>query len=161
MIKNKNVYRVSLATQKDVTRLKGHLRKSDREEVTAALGLDPDIGLQKAFELSVLSWAAFWNGAPFLLFGASSFSTLSRTGVPWLIGTDVIDNNLSASLAVMRQTPKYLDILKSTFSFLENYVDARHTQAIRWVKAFGFTVEPPEIYGVGKLPFHRFWMKGY
>ena len=39
-----------------------------------------------------------------------------------------------------------------------NYVDARHTDAIRWLKWLGFTLHPATPYGPFDLPFHKFTM---
>jgi len=45
------------------------------------------------------------------------------------------------------------------YSHLENWVDARNTKAINWLRWLGFTVHDPVPFGVAGLPFHRFDMR--
>ncbi len=43
-----------------------------------------------------------------------------------------------------------------TYRVLRNHVDARNSQAIRWLGWLGFTLKPAVPYGVARLPFHPF-----
>ena len=47
---------------------------------------------------------------------------------------------------------------REQFPFMFNYVDARHTDAIRWLKWLGFEFDEAAPYGPFDLPFYRFTM---
>ena len=42
------------------------------------------------------------------------------------------------------------------YRLLQNHVDARNTEAVRWLGWLGFEMDPALPFGPDQLPFHRF-----
>ena len=82
---------------------------------------------------------------------------LSGKGSPWLLGTNEIGRY---ALTFLRANKKYVRRMLEFYPHLENYVDARNTTSIQWLKWLGFEFDLlPVPYGVWKMPFFRFEMK--
>lgn len=135
------------------------LRAHDLDEVRAAFG-DIDLrsllveGVAASFEPGVLR-------APdhrlCCLFGATPHgSTLSDIGLLWALSTDEMARHPLASTATTKRYIEY--VRRHRFPRLMNWVDARNTPSIRWLRRLGFTIDPPEAYGIEQRPFHRFHM---
>ena len=129
------------------------MRQADADEIWAAAHLKP----QRALEWSMLASREPMTGAadgrPVCMFGISTTTPFDRIGHPWLLSTDEIENHAYVLLTGSR---RYLTIERERYAGLENYVDARNTKALRWVRWLGFAIDPPASYGVDGLPFHRF-----
>lgn len=150
-------YRIVEATQEYVDALKGRLRPGDLAEIAAASGREPDIVLQRAWDISELRWAGLAGGQVVTLFGAARLTTLSTVGIPWMLGAKELAGE---GLSVGRESRHYLRVMRSQFSRLENMIDARQKRSVRWLRWMGFTVESALPWGVSGLPFHRFWIGG-
>jgi hypothetical protein len=144
------------STLEDAEYLGARLRQSDIDEVTASTGKDPGIAIKEAFLRSCMCWTAFKNGKPAAIWGAASSSALSSFGSPWMLGSDELNRS---AIEIGRASRYYVMRMKQRFAILENYVDARQTKSIRWLRWCGFTLENPEPYGVLGLNFHKFWME--
>jgi hypothetical protein len=133
------------------------LRAADIEEARAALGLDPMAALHLSWTLSKpLCWAAVDEvGRPYAMFGVAD-TRVPNLGCPWLIATD--DLRLHAR-ELLRETKRFIPLMRHFFPRLENRVDARHAESIRWLKWAGFKFTPPEPFGPEGKPFHRFYME--
>lgn len=70
------------------------------------------------------------------------------------------DEIAQAAIPFWRENRKYLSSLLERYDMLFNYVDARHTASIRWLRRLGFSMEPAAPFGVDGVPFHRFEMRG-
>lgn len=138
-----------------VAAIADRLRPSDIAEIAAASGDAPDAALMRGFETSHLVWTALDANGPFAMWGARGLSVLSETGVPWLLGTKELDRR---HVEIARQSNYYVAKMAAFFPRLLNFIDARQTKSIRWLKWCGFHVEPAQPYGVSGLPFHKFWM---
>ena len=101
-------------------------------------------------------WCGMADGEPICIFGVSSASPLSRSGIP-------VDGRHRtpgpAGFRVLRRSRNVVHDMLSRYDELYNYVDARNTQAIRWLRWLGFTIMDTEPYGLCGLPFHRFEMR--
>lgn len=145
------------ATAADAEYIIDHLRSADVEEIRAAYGDNVQDVAIESVTLADESYVGAYEGVPFALFGVGSVSFTSNTGTPWLIGTDEITKHSKQVLVVSRAMIK--DWM-TRYAKLENYVDARNTVSIRWLKWLGFTIDEAQPYGVAGLPFHRFWRIG-
>lgn len=140
----------------DVEALLEGMRQADREEVTAASG-SVEHALLEGVRNSNWVQAATIDGGLACIFGCAPLDgLLGRRGVPWMLGTDLLDRHPSA---LMRHCRGYVAGMTDTYPHLLNFVDARNTRSIRWLKRLGFTVHPATPYGVQQLPFHLFEMK--
>ncbi len=130
-----------------------NMRELDRQECIAAIGLDPADALYYSFTGSENVWTILYKDKPIAIFGVARLSLLSEVGVPWMLGTDELDQ---AGWPIIRFSRKIIRGLLEYYSKLENYVDARNKKSIKWLRWCGFIIEPPEPYGAYRLPFHRF-----
>lgn len=126
-----------------------NLRQQDLDEIEAM-----DTGPQ-ALHLSVqLSSHGYCitdrQGIPCAMFGAAPHP-LPGVGVVWMLGTDAIR---SEAYSIARQTRQYFDTLNAAYGILWNYIDARNTVSMRWLRWGGF--ELLRDVEVGGHPFHIF-----
>lgn len=149
---------VLTATQELVDALKGRFRQADIDEVYAMSGRDVNSAVDDGLKFSDHAWVGTWEGEPITVFGVRGLGLLGDEGTPWLLGTDRIRENGIRQAFVQLSAPYVQEMLRD-FAYLENYVDARNTVSIRWLKRIGFTVDPPEPAGYLKMPFHRFWVR--
>ena len=119
----------------------GH--RTPRQAITESLAATPDakVGLYK--------------GRIVCMYGIAEISILSNIGIPWLLGTDEIEDH---SKYFLRQNRYYMNQIKKKYAFMFNFVDARNTVAIRWLKWLGFSVYGAKPFGPDDMPFHRFEM---
>jgi hypothetical protein len=129
-----------------------HLREDDLNELEASVGDPPEYILQNAVELSEgRSWIAAYNNEDILIWGVVALETL---GVPWMMATPRIKE---LSFSFVKGCRPYLDQLMDGFVELRNFVDARNTLHIRWLKWLGFNfIQLHPEWGVGRLPFWEF-----
>jgi hypothetical protein len=81
---------------------------------------------------------------------------LSMVGVPWLIGTDLIEAHAKPFL---RRNRKMVGVMRARYPHLANYVDVRNTKARQWLEWLGFTLREPVPHGPYQMLFHPFDMK--
>ena len=148
-------YDVQPASVADAEVLAPIMRSADREEVWAAASLDPLQGLRVSLGSSVSAWCWRIDGQPACLFGVSAESFLSGTGVPWLLSSHLLPRQQRAFL---RHGRIFIEVMLDLFPRLGNWVDARYTVAVSWLRWMGFTILPAEPYGPFAMPFHRFEM---
>jgi len=96
------------------------------------------------------------DGNPVCMWGVTSAGMILNVGIPWMVGTNHLDENAGTFL---RRCRKPVMALLDGYDMLVNYVDARNVRAIGWLKFCGFKVNDPEPYGFTGLPFHKFWMR--
>lgn len=146
-------------TQELIDRLKGRYRAVDVEEVRAMSGRKVEEVVDEGWRESELCWIGVCDdGDPFAIFGARRISLLSDEGTPWLLATDRVKEPKVKRIFIEQSVPHIQEMLKR-FDYLENFVDARNTTSIKWLKMCGFTIEAPEPAGVLRMPFHRFWLR--
>lgn len=150
--------RILPATQEGLDLLKGRFRQGDVEEVFAMSGRGIDEAAQEGLRTSELCWIGYWDEDPIAIFGCRRHSLLSDEGTPWLLGTERIREQ-GIKQAFLAANAPYIKAMLQHFDFLENFVDARNTVSIKWLKRLGFTIEPAMPMGYLKMPFHRFWLR--
>lgn len=149
-------YHWEKATTEHAAHIAANCRQADRDELWAAGMLYPAEALDLALRDCPDALTGFVNGEPVCMFGVTPASILGSLGCPWMIGTDGIKANAKGFLKGSKQAIK---TMKEPYSILANMVDARHTEAIRWLKWLGFTIHDPMPYGPFNLMFHPFEMR--
>lgn len=132
------------------------IRQADIDELWAANRVSPAYALRRGIACSTLSWTGTVDGRPVCIFGVAPASLLGSVGVPWMIGTQEIDSHAKAFL---RRNKAYVEHMAELYNYLVNFVDARNTRAIGWLKWLGFTILEAKPHGPDGLPFHRFEMR--
>ncbi len=140
------------ATVNDALQIAPYLRSADKAELEAVTGqgevlpsLLHGIGCGKAWVIK--------EDKPIVLFGVAPLSI--TTGIPWMVATDDLIKN---KRFVLRHSKHYVQkMLKLYPDGLLNYIDARNTVHIAYIKRLGFVIDGlTDSYGASKLPFYRF-----
>lgn len=142
-------------TDEAVEYLAGNLRPSDQEEVHATVG---HRRYRDALRLSILASddaiiAVTAFGEPAAILGVGTLSVLYNIGMPWFMATPSASKHRRAFIDM---AGAYTAIMLQKYDQLENHVDARNRRSVAWLQRLGFTIEPPQPYGMLRLPFHRF-----
>lgn len=132
-----------------------NMRLDDVREIWAAGQRTPLVSLKMSVALGRHKTIMLAD-KPVGMFGVTPLSCIGRHGSPWLLGTDELARH---SRSFLKGCLRHFPEVTNGFEFLENYVDARNTVSIRWLKWLGFVIMEPEPYGPFKLPFHRFYME--
>lgn len=142
------------ATKAHAHMMQYQARDADRAEFLAATGKQPFDSIMDGIEKGDFAAAGFVNDELVCIFGIAPAAIIGNVGAPWLISSRNIEKH---GRVFLRECRRYMDELAASYGLLINYVDARHTDAIRWLRWLGFTVaETPVPYGVMGLPFHKF-----
>lgn len=134
----------------------GRWRQADIDELWAAGHHTPEECVKVGIEHSPMAWTAFLDGVPVAVFGVSTPPLLSSTGIPWMVGTVELDRHGSL---LLKQGREKVGLMLTQFKRLMNFVDARNTKAIRWLKRLGFKFGEAQPYGAEGLPFYLFTME--
>lgn len=129
------------------------VRQADIDELYAASEITPELAMWKGLAVSTHAWVGFIDHEPVCMFGVVPRSVLSGRGIPWMIGTNALDRHAAEFLKGCR--PQVAE-MRSVYNLLENYVDARNTKAIRWLRWLGFEIGPAQPHGPHAAPFHYF-----
>lgn len=143
-------------TVQDVPAIAAIARQADIDELTEALGVTIEDALLCGIRDSLNARQIVVDGQVVAVFGDAVFSLLGGVGVPWLISTIHVQKHPRAFLQVCK--PEVRQML-TRHHHLMNYVDARNTAAIRWLKWLGFKFEPAAPYGARRFLFHKFTLK--
>ena len=139
-----------------VTELARTMRQADRDEIAACGVPDPVEALQVSLYRSTWAYCALIDGEVAAIFGIAPWGSLvGETGVPWLLGSNVI---LKHRKVFMRMAPHYIELMRRVHPKLLNIVDSRNTLAVRWLRRAGFTVHPPSHVAPTGVLFHCFEM---
>lgn len=133
-------YSMMPATEADARELVPLLRAPDRAEVLA-LGVDPVEGLLTSLRSSQEAYTArAADGRIICMAGVSPATLTGPTGVPWLLGSDLVPVYRRPFMVETRaMIARWLTI----FPVLRNVVDARYEAAVRWLAWLGFAIGEP------------------
>lgn len=132
------------------------MRQADRDEVAASSARAPADALEISRSVSAMAWTALVDGRPEVMFGVSDVNILTRTGCPWLLGTNAVTENYRLFL---RQSVHWREQLLSRYDVLINAVDDRNEVSKRWLAWMGFRLHEPMPIGVNGEPFRPFEMR--
>lgn len=150
-------YEIRSAGVQDVNYIADNIREADRQELWAASHLTPFQALKISFLISRdIVFVGTADDVPVCMYGVKPPSMLGNKAVPWLIGTEDVPLH---SREFLRRSREVVEEFSERFPYMENFVDARNEDAVRWLQWLGFSVYYPKPYGVEQLPFHRFSME--
>jgi hypothetical protein len=144
------------AIQGDLMPLSRAMRKADEDEVMASGGFGPLRALTLSFRASFQCRTLLVDEEPAAMWGVMPLPQ-SGVGAAWLLTSTLVD---TVPTAFLRISIRELARMRRGWSELFNYVDARHTVALRWAAWLGFDVGEPQPFGVSGLPFHRIHIPG-
>lgn len=140
----------------DVDALIANLRPSDYAECLAYGKPDIAAGIVASVNRSLMCWTGLVDGEVAAIIGVSPLSVLGGVGSPWMLGTPVLDRH---ARILVRKTPDYIDRMLAAFPHLINFVHAKNTTSVRWLRRLGFTLHAAQPHGPLGEPFHLFEMK--
>ena len=144
-LRSGQAYTLLPATEADARELVPLLRAPDRAEVLA-LGVDPAEGLLASLHSAQEAFTARADGQILCMTGVSPASLVGQTGVPWLLGSDLVPAH---GPHFLRESRRLVARWLTLFSVLRNLVDDRYAAAIRWLSWLGFTIGEPMPVGRG------------
>lgn len=151
-----NAYTITPATLELIEAMEPHARQADVDELQAASGKTPGEAMREGLKISLETWAGLVNGEPICIFGLAPASILGGSAIPWMISAEGVDR---FAVGFIRRCRPVVAGWSQSFPSLWNYVDARNTRAIRWLRWLGFQIHPAQPHGLLGLPFHRFDMR--
>lgn len=139
----------------DVDELIFSLRETDRQEI---LAYSDDIPMIVNMSIAHSKWAKVVtvDGKIACIFGLGQPSLLSDMGMPWLLGTPVMNKHRRSVIAYGKY---YIPKMLEEFPHLWNIVHVDNKRSIRWLKSLGFTISDPMPRGPKKGMFHAFEMR--
>jgi hypothetical protein len=128
-------FQIYMATRADAVSLAPRLRESDKREIMAAYGMEPEAALLDSLEVSDadMVWAARLEGDSEVMFGVNYLG--GGAGGIWMVGSDRIYEN---PRNFMIHCWHYLAVMHKRYPYLTNFVDVRHQAALRWMRNLGF-----------------------
>lgn len=150
---------IVLGTPEHAKELACNLRPADAAEIWAAAARRNAYDcIKSSVQLGGQPYTGLIDGKVACMMGVHRHTITSNKGVPWLLTTHLVDQHPRLFL---RYCKIGMEEIKTGWGFdhLENFVDVRHHEAIRWLKWLGFTIHPEAPYGVFGMPFHRFDMR--
>lgn len=133
------------------------MREVDVEEVWAASRYRPLEALLHALDVSVESWALYFNDEIGAVWGVAPVSDTflgGRVGCVWMLTTATLEEHKAAFMRICYST---MQELMDRWDLLVNRIDARHTKSIRWGRRLGFVyADEPEAFGEDGLAFLSF-----
>lgn len=149
MTKRAMVLPVSVDEADEIAKI---VRQADIDEITGALGIEMVNGLRVCFGGSCKASKIVVGDKIVAVFGDAIHDR--DTGVPWLISTIHVEKRAKQFLRVCK--PEVHEML-TRHAQLVNFVDARNTQAIRWLKWLGFEFGEETVpYGPKGYAFYGF-----
>lgn len=140
----------------DAAHLFAHLRAADLAECQAYGRPDIEASIQASVDRSVLCWSGFVDGELAAILGVAPVNLLTGVGSPWMLGTPVLDRH---QRVLVRSTPEYIARMLKAFPHLVNFVHAKNTTSVRWLRRLGFTLHEAVPYGALGEPFHPFELR--
>ena len=141
------------ATQAHVDAVTKWLRPSDLDEIQALSRHSPAYEVQRAVALSRRPLAVTYEGNPLCVFGVIDTNIIAGHGSPWMLGTIWMSQTV---LPFLRGSMGVVDRMKADYNYLFNFVDARNTLTVRWLKWLGFSMSEPVPAGRHGEPIRRF-----
>jgi len=127
------VAKVRPAVLSDAAELAPRLRKADLQELAASTTLSPQEALEAGFKAGSAYAVETPNGV-IALFGVSA-TPEPLLGSVWMLASEEL---VKIQLTFLRHSREWLHRLSAGYSLLGNFVDARNTTHIRWLRWLGF-----------------------
>lgn len=142
-------------TREHISAVLNDIRQADVDELWAAAMTTPEKEMIRHIDGATTGLV---DGVPVCVFGVTHTNDISGVAIPWLITTNRLEKHARLFLAHCRGVVMGM---RSGCRLLVNYVDARNTRAIKWLRWLGFTLDAePIAFGVQGFPFYRFTMEG-
>lgn len=148
-------YEIVDTTLDQALTLAPRMRPEDAAEAWAGARLRPADAIRYSVLGTPRPMAGLIDGKVEFVFGVGLLSILGMAGAPWMLtGIGVTSHQIIPVLLL--RSRKVVAEWFETYDQLENRVDARNVEAVRWLRWLGFEIDEPAPYGPDALPFCRF-----
>lgn len=121
-----------------------------------ALGFQPKQALKASIANAIEHYVISYDGVPAIMLGVSRPSELSETNLAWLVATPVI---LEHPFLFLEYSKIIHEAWVNRYRVLTNYVDVRHTRAVRWLQWLGADMKLlPSVPPYGRA-FYKFTLE--
>ncbi len=131
-----NKIKIISSTLDDVFSLENHLRLADINEVKA-LGSTPRKSLLMGYIYSDECLSVWKDNKVIGMFGVSSFELPKGFATIWFLGSKEMTD---IPVTFVKEGIKYTKEKLLKYDILLNYVDARNTDSLKWLRAIGMTL---------------------
>lgn len=138
-------------TEAHIKELAETMQQADKDSVWATGHLLPEQAIRISLEKAEESRTFLIGDRVAAIVGVGKGSLLCESRAAWMLGSKII---IKHPRQTMYESKQWIDTNIERYKVFRNYVDARHTRSIRWLKWLGFTIYPAEPFGVDGLPFH-------
>ena len=144
---------LKVATLEEANYLSTRLRQEDIDECRAHSNSKPLDALTLGIKNSHLPFAVYNNKHnPVMIMGVVPQG--KNLGMIWLLSSPEINN---MPLTFLRHCKKVLECYNQTFPVLYNYIDARNTLHLKWLKWLGFQfIKVHQNFGYEQIKFIEF-----
>lgn len=142
------------ARLEDLGHLAANIRPEDAAEIKAHIGMGVPAALSMCWSYGdPFVGVSPRTGNPVAIFGVVPSEELPGAGICWMVGTTELP---SVAVSFIKATRHILPVLHKDYDLIYNYLDARNTLHLQWVKRMGFKVLRlvPE-FGVERRPFYE------
>jgi hypothetical protein len=145
------------AEMNDVFQLANNLRESDTQEIWKSHHIKPEAALLGGFQESELCFTVERNEKPIAMFGICPPQTLlGNSAIIWLLASPELEK---VQRAFIKRSRYFIKEMLQRYSMLENWVDVKNIQSIKWLRWCGAKIEEPKPYGVENKPFCYFYFR--
>jgi len=130
------------------------MREEDAAECWALAHHTPLQTLLPSLNASRRPTVGLADGQVLCMFGVAEAALVCDIASPWLLGSQEMPKHGRVFARVSRAWAEHT---AREYRPLVNYVDARHTAAVTWIRWLGFNLDPAQPFGPDVVLFHRFW----
>ena len=143
------------ATLDDCYDLAPKLRKEDLKEIKANANIQPKDALIKGFQLSEVPVAIFNDKEEIVCMLGCCRTDIPSAAIVWLLASDDLKKDIPYRF--LKHSRGVTEIFQKRYPVLYNFIDARNTLHIKWLKWCGFTfIKKHFDYGYEKRLFYEF-----
>lgn len=129
------------------------MRSEDRREV-AVLGQTPYEALHESLSESSIVYTVVVKEQLAAMFGLMPLSVIGNHACIWLLTGEPVDE--IAPITFVRLSRQMINQFLQLYPVLENWVDARYTQAIKWLRLCGAHFDASREIGPERITFRHF-----
>ncbi|NII73908.1 hypothetical protein FHW84_002481 [Dyella sp. SG562] len=115
-----------------------NMRQEDAKEVMELAGFSPFEALETSLSHPGVSYTALFDGEPAAIFGVVHPSLMAAVGIPWLLGTPLLETHWRAFAKASRVV---MDRLKAEYPVMTNVTHADNRLSMRWLRWLGATFD--------------------
>lgn len=131
-----------------------NMRQADIDELQAGSGVTPRESLLYSFMMGRPCMTMIGHdGAEIGMWGVVPDGRYEKAGRIWLLGTDALVEDGRNRVRFLKEAKRELARMEQQYDVLWNYMDARNTVHIEWLRWMGFTFicERPNYGTEGRL----------